>query len=210
MLFSTEKYNGKSIFKAYIKYLMAFALFVILGNVFVCLVEEDTLPKLFNTISVHFEIPFYHSVGMLSILREIFKISLLDIVSVVIIFIFSFSFFNSLVTFLVLIYNGFKTGVSFFLCFKCRALLGGIPNMTSVITYFIFSLIINAILIIYSYHSSKYSRGLIECYKNNLSGKIGDRLNRGVFYAVFSLAVISLIIVVNAIYCLSIYLIKKG
>ena len=210
MLFNVEKYTDKSIVKAYIKYFIVFAIFVVVGNVFACLVEEDTLPHLFNTISVHFEIPFYHRSGMLSILREILKISLLDIVSVVIVFIFSFSFFNSFVTFLVLIYNGLKTGASFFLCFKCRELLNGIPNMASVITYLIFSLIINAVLIIYSYHSSKYSRRLIECYKNNLSERIGDFPNRGVSYAVFSLAVISLIVIVNAIYCLSIYLIKKG
>lgn len=201
MNFAFSDVDKRIIIKAYLKYLRTFLVFFCLGCGSVFFINQDFLYKLFDVIKIHFELPFLHSDSIWAAIYRIFLLSSVDVLCILFIFIFAFSSFDIVIIYSVIAYNGFKSGVSTLLVLYCKYVAVEFPRSASMLTFFSASFILNLILMIYAYHSQRYVWKAFSTYKNASCHRTF------VSYLSLTAFVFALIFVINAIYCLTIYLI---
>ena len=177
----------------YTKYLFLALLCFTFGGVFSLLVSKNLIEAFSNTISVHFELPLIHrSITFKSFACEFLVLLGSDTISFWSIFIFSFSFMNRLVAYLVMSYNGFALGVSSVCVIKSMKYCG-FPNAGDLLIYFFFGWLTVLLFAIYSYRTLQFKREI----------KIADVKKRRLkllSYCTFSISFFCALIILNIVY----------
>lgn len=185
MLSSDKKHQ---ILQTYKKYLYVFLLFFLCGCGLVLCVNDAFLLCAYDRIKVHFELPFWRADSAGVIWESFMSACAFDILCVAIVLLFSFAVQKDIAVFLMLTYNGIKTGFCSTLLLLCKNHGGDFPRGSSLFAFFAFCAVINFAFCMLFYR-----------FQNN-NGSFTKRI----FYAVF---VLILIFIIRFTYCLVIYLI---
>ncbi len=202
-IFKTS-HNIKSLNVEKIKIVFQFLL--MLSASFICgicllnIISQEAVNNAFLVICGHFTSPFEGNVSFSHKLIGYLTLCLSDILSVLLLFIFSFSFFNYFASDIVIIYQGFGFGVNAsLLCCVGAAYVGVIR----IFAYILCRLLIIVALVIYACKMSCYS---LSIRKFSTRGRIS--LNFKSFFGIFvsMIAIIGFILIVKGLYCLIIYI----
>lgn len=158
-------------------------------------------------ISNHFETAFLRCSDFVDYAKIIALHSLSDIISLLIVFAVSFSMINYFITDVVLFYGGMKFGISVaFLINLSKA--GNLPYSVGNMRIFVFvlaELSILALLFYYAYLAAMSSASF-RC--TDPSGRPNIKTRDFLFFAVKTVACIGAILILSALYCFSLYILK--
>lgn len=133
---------------------------VLIGALLPRFLSESFLRSILKNVILHFEIPIYkynidHSTALIN---AIFKYSLVDIICVFAIFIFSFSSYHYIISGMVLIYLGIKNGCAASLIyFVPRFVTDNAPKATEIFVFYIAKAIIMLLIIRYVIRAFTFS-----------------------------------------------------
>ena len=176
------------ILQTYKKYFYVFSLFFFCGCGLVLCVNDAFLLCSYDGIKVHFELPFWCADSTGIILESFMSAFAADIFCIAIVFLFSFTAQKNIAVFLMLIYNGIKTGFGCMLLILCKNHSGDFPQASSIFAFFTFCAVINFVFCMLFYRFQNYN----------------DSFIRRILYVGF---VLLSIFIVRFTYCLIIYLI---
>ena len=114
--------------------------------------SESFLRSIFQNVTLHFEIPIYkYNIDRSTVLlNAIFKYSLVDIICIFAVFIFSFSSYHYIISGIVLIYLGIKNGcVASLIYLVPRFVTDNAPKSTEIFVFYIAKAIIMLLIIRY-------------------------------------------------------------
>ena len=184
---------------------------VLLGS-FLCgcfltqLISLTALQQIEEALIYHFELPFVECEGVFDVLRIISEISIGDIICVFILFFSVFTFFNYLISDVILFYVGFNFGFSVCLILKLFSNLDAFvvhaPNGVEIFTYIITRSVYIALALYFCIKLS-FSSFKIKTLKPN--GRYSISLS--VFTSDFALTlVLSFVsVILKLLYCFVIY-----
>jgi len=183
---------------------IVFQFLLMLSASFICgicllnIITQEAVNNAFLVICRHFTSPFEGSVSFFHKLRSYLTFCLSDILSVLLLFIFSFSFFNYFASDIVIIYQGFAFGVNAsLLCCVGSAYV----SIVHIFAYVLCRLLIIISLVVYAYKMSCYS---LNIRKFSARGRITLSFKSFVNMFVSMIAVIGFILIVKGLYCLTI------
>lgn len=122
--------------------------------------SESFFKSIFQSIALHFEIPIYNYniYHTTVLLNAIFKYSLIDIICVFAVFIFSFSSYHYIISGIVLVYSGIKNGcVASLIYFAPRFMTDNAPKPLEMCVFYIAKAIIMLIIVRYVIRSFEFS-----------------------------------------------------
>ena len=178
----------------------------ILGAIMANYISSSSYANYMFLISTHFETAFLDSSGFVDCARIVTRYALPDIISVLAVFAASFSICNYLITNVVLIYNGLKIGLSiaFLAQFNANNGLYTVGN-TKVIIFALIEFITLLLILYYSYRSALSSVAL---RRTDQSGRPNLKTKDFLQFASKTLACIGGVLILNALYCAFIYILK--
>ena len=185
MFFSAKKQH---ILQTYKKYLYVFSIFFFCGCGLVICLNDTFILCSYDRIKVHFELPFWRADSFGIALESFISACATDIFCVAIVFLFSFAAQKDVAVFLMLIYNGIKTGFCSTLLILCKNYSGDFPRASSLFAFFAFCAVINFVFCVFFYRFQNYN----------------DSFLKRILYAGF---ILLLIFLIRFTYCLVIYLI---
>ena len=187
-----------------IKILFQFSLMLCIsfvgGIMFSNLFSEHLYNNALHKITAHFNYSYSILSNDLNIVFSYLKFCIWDILCVFIIFAFSFSFVNYVISDLILVANGFKLGISLSVIWKLTFVRIGFINC---LLYVAYNLVLLPLLLIYTY---KMAVNSISLKKVSNVGRI--IVNRSVFIKMMisSLSFLGLVFIIDGIYFLLIYI----
>lgn len=173
---------------------------VLCGIFFTRLLSDEYLNSVLFDISKHFNAPFRELGEPREILMRYLSYCLSDLCCIVLVYLFSFSFINYAVTDMVIVFCGFKFGLSAALIWKITFVRIGFANC---ILFFALRGVLLVILLIYSYRMAIYSLH-IRRFSSNGRAMIGARDFLNIL--LLSISVLGSILIINGLYCLLIYI----
>ncbi len=201
--------DPKTLEKMKISFLFSSVLIVstLLGIFIANYVSVSIYPNSVFLLSNHFETAFLRCTDFLGCVKIIALYSLSDIILLLIIFAVSFSILNYLLTDIVLFLAGVKFGISvaFLLTFSR---ISNLPYSIGSIRIFIFiasELLILALLLYYSYSAAISA---LSFRGTNVSGRPNIKVRDFMFFSVKTAACVGAILILNAIYCFLLYVLK--
>ena len=201
--------DPKTLEKMKISFLFSSVLIVstLLGIFIANYTSASTYPNSVFLLSNHFETAFLRCTDFLGCVKTIALYSLSDIRLLLIIFAVSFSILNYLLTDIVLFLAGVKFGISvaFLLTFSR---ISNLPYSIGSIRIFIFiasELLILALLLYYSYSAAISA---LSFRGTNVSGRPNIKVRDFMFFSVKTAACVGAILILNAIYCFLLYVLK--
>ena len=201
--------DPKTLEKMKISFLFSSVLIVstLLGIFIANYVSASIYPNSVFLLSNHFETAFLRCTDFLGCVKIIALYSLSDIILLLIIFAVSFSILNYLLTDIVLFLAGVKFGISvaFLLTFSR---ISNLPYSIGSIRIFIFiasELLILALLLYYSYSAAISA---LSFRGTNVSGRPNIKVRDFMFFSVKTAACVGAILILNAIYCFLLYVLK--
>ena len=140
-------------------------LFGIVGIVFAYNLPQQTYVSIFYKIYSHFSFPFAQIQEIQALTSLILRYSLTDLLSAIILLLFSFSTLNHIVTEVVLAFQGFKFG---FLCCLLLRLMDSKPLQSYIPSFFCFCNLLGALILMMcclrtSYRMANLSFELKQC-----------------------------------------------
>ena len=148
----------------------------------------------YDRIKLHFELPFWRADSFGIALESLMSACASDILCVAIVFLFSFATQKGIAVFLMLIYNGIKTGFCCTLLILCKNYSGDFPRASSLFAFFAFCAVINFVFCVLFYRFQNYN----------------DSFSKRILYAGFILLLIFIIREkMMQIFCLKLWFILK-
>ena len=170
------------------------------GILFARLLSDTAIDKLSQNVISHFSLQLRERFYIGELIEAFFKVCRVDVACVIILFVFSFSFVNYIVTDIVLIFCGFRVGINVALMYSIS--LSNIGYANSII-FFIFKAILIATLLFYACKMAISSLHLRRFSENGRM--IADRrLLASV--VLFAATVLGLTLIIDGLYCLLIYI----
>jgi hypothetical protein len=168
--------------------------------------EEYYISSQFQ-ISAHFEKMFLGISELPDALLEILRYSLTDIVVILLVFLVSFSIVNYVATDILLIVCGIRCG---FLITFLSGYLNDTPFIynTDILDFSIFTFFKLSVLLLvlcYSYHAAICASYMK--YKNE-NGRVSVYFSKFISFVAITVAYVGALIIINAAYCLLIYILK--
>ena len=159
------------------------------GLLFTKLLSGEKIAELSLSVVEHFNF----KVDLHILLSATLKQSIIDIVCILLIFLFSFSYFNYLATDLILAFLGFRTGINISLCFF--SFIGKFLLFTSLL----FKVFLLLILAIYSCKAAIFSLKLKRTLPN---GRVTIDSKILISLTILTTSTIGVSIIINGLYCL--------
>ena len=201
--------DPKTLEKMKISFLFSSVLIVsaLLGILIANYTSASIYPNSVFLLSNHFETAFLRCTDFFGCVKTIALYSLSDIILLLIIFAVSFSMLNYLLTNIVLFLGGMKFGISvaFLLSFTR---MSNLPYSIGNIRIFVFiasELLILALLLYYAYSAAISALGF---RGTNVSGRPDVKTRDFLIFFVKTAACVGAIVILNAIYCLLLYILK--
>lgn len=192
--------------KIMLQYIIMIVCSVVLGWVTVKLLPDSFLSSVADGIPRHFGSLFENCESFRDGLLCVISYSRLDLLAVSMIAISVFTVFNCLISDFVLVFRGFCFGF-------CCSYLTYFPSVASehgvgifrFLIYSFFKIVIASLLLLYSYRSSLYAMGMKK-YTPVGRTVIDKRLLMS--FILFTVAMLGAVMIVQGIYCLTIFLLK--
>lgn len=175
---------------------------VVCGIFFSQLLSENVLFEINKKIQLYFSSFFYNCYYAEDYLDNFLYLSSFDLISAFILFIFSFSFLNYIVSDIIIISHGFCFGMNLSI-FKMIS-FSQIGTSRSLL-YFVSRFILLLLLSFCAYTMALYSLRL-RLFTNNGRAIINKKLFLKMF--LFTLTMLGTILMINGLYCLFIFLLK--
>jgi hypothetical protein len=158
-------------------------------------------------ISSHFETVFINCKILYDYIKAILLYSLSDILSLLIIFVASFSVFNYIVSDLLLVYNGMRIGFSlpFLYAFISDPVFVYNIGLLKYIVFVFFKVGILILILDYAYRAAVYSQKLKITAPN---GRPNIKIKVLFPFIIYTFTYIGSLIIINGAYCWLIYFLK--
>lgn len=180
---------------------------IIIGLMLVNSLSETFYQNSMLGISAHFETVFINCKTFYDYIKAILLCALSDILSLLIIFVVSFSAFNYAVSDILLVYNGLRIGfsVSFLSAFISNSLFAYNIGRLRFVVFVFFKAVILLLILDYAYRAAVYSRKL---KLTTPSGRPNIKIKVLLPFTVYTLTYIGSVIIINGVYCWLIYFLK--
>lgn len=198
--------TSKEIKKEKAKILFQFTLMlvasVVCGICFSQLLSENTLFEISKEIQLHFSSFFGNCYYVEDYLGKLLCLSSSNLISILILFIFSFSFLNYIISDIIITFHGFCFGMNFSL-FRMISFpqIGTRSSLLYLVSHFLLLLLLS----FYAYTMALYSLKL-RLFTNNGRAIVSKKLLFKII--LFTLTILGTILIINGLYCLFIFLLK--
>ena len=170
-------------------------------------ISEDFYQSSMLGVSAHFETVFLNCNIFYDYLKTVLIYAVSDILSILIIFVISFSAFNYIVSDILLIYNGLRMGfsISFLSVFVSNALFGYNIGVLRYTAFVFFKAVALTLIFDYAYRAAVYSLKFKIITPN---GRPNVKIKVLFPFVVYTLTYIGSVIIINGAYCWLIYFLK--
>lgn len=199
---NTMRHNALEVEKTKIifQFVLMLTASVLCGIFFTRLLSYEFLNSTLINVSRHFNAPFRGCGSFDEILSKYLEFCGCDIVCLTLLLLFSFSFINYIISDLVLIFSGFKFGMSIAVIWYFSFARIGFGNS---FTFLILRSIALVVILIYSYRMALYS---LDIRKFSDNGRVVLNKKHLLSILLFTVNILGLIFIINGLYCLLIYI----
>lgn len=151
------KKHFKTTFFLYISYIFILIFSICIGYFLPQFLNENLLSSIYQKIALHFETPIYAVNDFSSWINVSLKYAFPDIVCIFIIFLFSFSSSNSIISGIILAYMGIKSGCEASLvCLTYTSNIEYTLKTTELFVFFALKILLISLCIRYIYYTLRF------------------------------------------------------
>ncbi len=183
--------------KILFQFLIMLVASVVLGVCLSRLFSDELRARAFSDIIRHFSAQAANSSAS-SLFFKYLSFSLFDIISILSLVIFSFSFINYVVSDIIIVIYGTRLGIGASLALALQDI-----QVFEKIIFFSFRSLIIILIIIFCYKMALYS---LELRRFSSNGRFAADKRKTISIIAFALAFLGLILIINGLYCICLYI----
>ena len=196
----TEKNIKTEQRQALLQYCLVCVISFIGSMIIACFLSKGSLLDIGEQITLHFSAQFSKNAPLYNFIISVLYYSIVDIICIISVFLFTFSIFNYLASDVVLLYQGLNIGLSISILLRYSSLFNSI-SIFDIIWFIGCKSVLLIFYIIYLNTLTKYSFEL-KSYSANL--RVSLNFKTLLYLLIFMISGCGFALLLNAIYCLGI------